>query len=76
MQLEPFAIPNFNLELCWPFFGNFSGGYGRSLLNVMRKQQGTMNYGTEFPLTMGRDFSGTVVEVGRRVTKFKIGDEV
>lgn len=52
------------------------GGYGRSLLNVMRKQQDTLNYGTEFPLTLGRDFSGTIVQVGRRVTKFKVGDEV
>ncbi|KAK3768156.1 hypothetical protein RRG08_010826 [Elysia crispata] len=52
------------------------GGYGRSLLNVIRKQRGTLNYGTEFPLTLGRDFSGIVVEVGRRVSKFKVGDEV
>ncbi|GFR75909.1 reticulon-4-interacting protein 1-like protein, mitochondrial [Elysia marginata] len=52
------------------------GGYGKNLLNVMRKQKDTMNYGTEFPLTLGRDFSGTVVEVGCRVTKFKVGDEV
>ncbi|RUS90443.1 hypothetical protein EGW08_001784 [Elysia chlorotica] len=51
-------------------------GYGRNLLNVMRKQRDTLNHGTEFPLTLGRDFSGTVVEVGRRITRFKVGDEV
>ncbi|GFO40247.1 reticulon-4-interacting protein 1-like protein, mitochondrial, partial [Plakobranchus ocellatus] len=51
-------------------------GYGKSLLNVMRKQQDAVHAGTEFPLTLGRDFSGTVVEVGRRVSKFKVGDQV
>lgn len=32
--------------------------------------------GSEFPLTLGRDFSGVVVETGKAVTKFKAGDEV
>lgn len=30
----------------------------------------------EFPLTLGRDFSGTVVATGQGVKKFKPGDEV
>lgn len=30
----------------------------------------------EMPLTLGNDFSGTVIEVGKGVTKFKVGDEV
>ncbi len=30
----------------------------------------------KFPLILGNDFAGTVVEVGSNVTKFKAGDEV
>lgn len=30
----------------------------------------------EFPLTMGRDFAGTVVSKGHGVDRLKIGDEV
>ncbi|KAK6986604.1 reticulon-4-interacting protein 1 mitochondrial [Biomphalaria glabrata] len=52
------------------------GGYGRVLINVLRKQSGSVTSGTEFPLTVGRDFSGTVVEVGGNVSKYKVGDEV
>ncbi|KAK6187501.1 hypothetical protein SNE40_005510 [Patella caerulea] len=50
-------------------------GYGQKILNVMRNQ-GLINTRSEFPLTMGRDFSGIVVESGRNVKKFKPGDEV
>lgn len=46
------------------------------LINVLRKQSGSVTSGTEFPLTVGRDFSGTVVEVGGNVSKYKVGDEV
>ncbi|CAL1539461.1 unnamed protein product [Lymnaea stagnalis] len=52
------------------------GGYGKALINVLRQQKGVTQSGTEFPLILGRDFSGTVVETGRNVTKFKVGDEV
>ncbi|XP_059166376.1 reticulon-4-interacting protein 1 homolog, mitochondrial-like [Physella acuta] len=52
------------------------GGYGKSLINILRKQKGMMRSGSEFPLVLGRDFSGTVVEAGRNITKYKIGDEV
>lgn len=31
---------------------------------------------TEFPIVLGADASGLVVEVGESVTKFKIGDKV
>lgn len=51
-------------------------GYGQKLINVLRKQKGFMKAGTEFPLVLGRDFSGTVVETGLRVKKFRVGDEV
>uniref|UniRef100_A0A0B6ZQ36 Enoyl reductase (ER) domain-containing protein n=1 Tax=Arion vulgaris TaxID=1028688 RepID=A0A0B6ZQ36_9EUPU len=52
------------------------GGYGRSLINILRKRKGLITAGTEFPLTLGRDFSGTVIEAGKAVSKFKAGDEV
>ena len=32
--------------------------------------------GREFPIILGRDFSGVVERVGSKVTKFKVGDEV
>ncbi|XP_035825343.1 reticulon-4-interacting protein 1 homolog, mitochondrial isoform X2 [Aplysia californica] len=51
-------------------------GYGRKLINVLRAQKGFMKSGTEFPLILGRDFSGTVIETGRGVKKFQAGDEV
>lgn len=47
-------------------------GYGVRLLNLWRKVKGTQ----EFPLILGRDFSGVVVKTGRRVRRFKPGDEV
>ena len=30
----------------------------------------------EFPLILGQDFAGTVVEIGSAVTKFQVGDQV
>lgn len=40
----------------------------------MRMQSGFS--GSEFPLTLGRDFSGVIVDTGKDVKKFKAGDEV
>ncbi|XP_076466435.1 NAD(P)H oxidoreductase RTN4IP1, mitochondrial-like [Babylonia areolata] len=51
------------------------GGYGSKILNALRKRQGGLS-GSEFPLILGRDFSGTVVETGQAVRRFKPGDEV
>lgn len=30
----------------------------------------------DMPLTLGNDFAGTIIEVGKHVTKFRVGDEV
>ncbi|CAG9767665.1 unnamed protein product [Ceutorhynchus assimilis] len=48
------------------------GGYGRASFQVLR------NYQIEFPLTLGRDFSGIVIAKGHGVDndEVKIGDEV
>ncbi|KAK7487754.1 hypothetical protein BaRGS_00021021 [Batillaria attramentaria] len=42
------------------------GGYGQKVLNMLRAQQGGL-LGSEFPLILGRDFSGVVIETGRAV---------
>ncbi|KAJ8920869.1 hypothetical protein NQ315_015662 [Exocentrus adspersus] len=47
------------------------GGYGRTLFQVQR------SFELEFPLTLGRDFSGTVIAKGLGVgNEINIGDEV
>lgn len=47
------------------------GGYGRTLFQIPR------NFELEFPLTLGRDFSGTVIAKGHDVgNEVNIGDEV
>ncbi|KAI4483680.1 hypothetical protein M0804_007940 [Polistes exclamans] len=56
-------------------------GYGATLLNLMRKVKNfgsyTYNDMIEFPLTLGRDFSGIVVSKGHNVgDKLKLGDQV
>ena len=58
-------------------FGSVEG-YGSSTLNPLRKASGIVKGGSEFPLILGRDFSGVVVATGRGVPKshFKPGDEV
>ena len=43
-------------------------GYGRSIFEKQRKKN--------FPWILGSDFSGYVVNVGQKVTRFKEGDEV
>ena len=53
-----------------------SGGYGRNLINQMRTGFSPQTSGSEFPLILGRDFSGVVKETGYGVTRFKPGDEV
>ncbi|XP_044751143.1 reticulon-4-interacting protein 1 homolog, mitochondrial-like [Coccinella septempunctata] len=46
-------------------------GYARNVLNVFRNDE------MELPLTLGRDFSGTIVRKGLTVDeKYKIGDKV
>lgn len=44
------------------------GGYGRVIVAKIR--------GFEFPLVLGRDVSGEIVEVGRGVTGLSVGDAV
>lgn len=54
----------------------FIGGYGAAALNMKRDPLHIKTKGEEFPLTLGRDVSGVVMECGLDVRYFKPGDEV
>lgn len=51
-------------------------GYGASVIGVMRQASNFSCSHQEFPLTLGRDFSGTVISTGKAVTCVQPGDEV
>ncbi|XP_030345683.1 reticulon-4-interacting protein 1, mitochondrial isoform X2 [Strigops habroptila] len=51
-------------------------GYGATALNMKRDPLKLKSEDTEFPLTLGRDVSGVVMECGLGVSYFKPGDEV
>ncbi|XP_059032953.1 reticulon-4-interacting protein 1, mitochondrial isoform X4 [Mustela lutreola] len=51
-------------------------GYGATALNIKRDPLHIKTKGEEFPLTLGRDVSGVVMECGLDVRYFKPGDEV
>lgn len=47
------------------------GGYGKTILSVLR------GYELEFPLTLGRDFAGTIIGKGHGVGRdYQVGDKV
>lgn len=52
------------------------GGYGAKLLKLRRDPMSVMGSDSEFPLILGRDVSGVVVDCGPEVTHFVPGDEV
>ncbi|EMP38018.1 Reticulon-4-interacting protein 1 [Chelonia mydas] len=54
----------------------FIDGYGAAALNVKRDPLKLKSTGSEFPLTLGRDVSGVIMECGLNVSYFKPGDEV
>ncbi|XP_043920863.1 reticulon-4-interacting protein 1, mitochondrial [Protopterus annectens] len=51
-------------------------GYGAATLNMRRDPLNVKTAGSEFPLILGRDVSGVVMECGLDVSYFKPGDEV
>lgn len=51
-------------------------GYGAATFNFVRQVNRCSLTSQEFPLVLGRDFSGTVVHVGKKVKSIKCGDEV
>uniref|UniRef100_A0A914X0C4 Alcohol dehydrogenase-like N-terminal domain-containing protein n=1 Tax=Plectus sambesii TaxID=2011161 RepID=A0A914X0C4_9BILA len=59
-----------------PIDVRMSEGYGNAIVGVMRQiGQRSLNPVSPFPLTLGRDCSGVVREVGRGVQRFRPGDE-
>lgn len=46
------------------------------MFNCVRQLNKCSLNSEEFPLVLGRDFSGTVVHVGKGVKNYKCGDEV
>ncbi|KAG5205494.1 hypothetical protein JEQ12_018744 [Ovis aries] len=59
-----------------PIDVNMRSGYGATALNMKRDPLHVKIKGEEFPLTLGRDVSGVVMECGLDVRYFKPGDEV
>uniref|UniRef100_A0A5G2QK09 Reticulon 4 interacting protein 1 n=2 Tax=Sus scrofa TaxID=9823 RepID=A0A5G2QK09_PIG len=59
-----------------PIDVNMRSGYGATALNMKRDPLHIRIKGEEFPLTLGRDVSGVVMECGLDVKYFKPGDEV
>ncbi|XP_030055034.1 NAD(P)H oxidoreductase RTN4IP1, mitochondrial [Microcaecilia unicolor] len=55
---------------------NMRNGYGAASLNMTRDPLHTWTKGSEFPLVLGRDMSGVIMECGLSVKYFKPGDEV
>lgn len=53
-----------------------SGGYGSATLSMKRDPLNIKQTGSEFPLILGRDVSGVVMERGLDVKYFNEGDEV
>lgn len=47
-------------------------GYGRNIGRILRR----LNKQPEFPLTLGRDCTGIVVDLGSKVKRVDVGDEV
>ncbi|XP_068135526.1 reticulon-4-interacting protein 1, mitochondrial [Hyperolius riggenbachi] len=59
-----------------PIDVNMRNGYGAKSLNMSRDPLKMKMSGSEFPLILGRDVSGTVMECGLKVNYFKPGDKV
>nr|XP_010599620.1 reticulon-4-interacting protein 1, mitochondrial isoform X3 [Loxodonta africana] len=59
-----------------PIDVNMRSGYGATALNMKRDPLHIKTKGEEFPLTLGRDVSGVIMECGLDVNYFKPGDEV
>ncbi|XP_069676478.1 reticulon-4-interacting protein 1 homolog, mitochondrial-like isoform X3 [Periplaneta americana] len=66
VQVKAASVDLVDIKIC--------SGYGR----VLRKQLSryNQNLAGEFPVVLGRDCAGIIVEIGQKVTKFEIGDEV
>jgi bacteriochlorophyllide a dehydrogenase len=71
-ELEEFEVPSLNADeiLVEIEYSGISIGTERSIISGERTSNGT------FPLVPGYMASGTVLEIGTKVSKYKIGDKV
>ncbi|KAI4883028.1 hypothetical protein NFI96_012491 [Prochilodus magdalenae] len=60
----------------WRHRGQHQGGYGAATMAMKRDPLSINKAGSEFPLILGRDVSGVIMECGLDVSYFKPGDEV
>ncbi|XP_023690470.1 reticulon-4-interacting protein 1 homolog, mitochondrial isoform X1 [Paramormyrops kingsleyae] len=59
-----------------PLDVSMRGGYGAATFHMMRDPLNIKQTGSEFPLILGRDVSGVIMECGLNVTYYRPGDEV
>uniref|UniRef100_A0A1A8RI13 NAD(P)H oxidoreductase RTN4IP1, mitochondrial n=1 Tax=Nothobranchius rachovii TaxID=451742 RepID=A0A1A8RI13_9TELE len=59
-----------------PIDVSMRGGYGANTLSMKRDPLNIKLSGSEFPLILGRDVSGVIMECGPDIKYFKEGDEV
>ncbi|KAG7509660.1 reticulon-4-interacting protein 1, mitochondrial [Solea senegalensis] len=59
-----------------PLDVSMRGGYGAATLSVKRDPLNSMQSGSDFPLILGRDVSGVIIECGMDVKYFRERDEV
>ncbi|PSN38803.1 hypothetical protein C0J52_07903 [Blattella germanica] len=66
VQVKAASVDHIDIKIC--------SGYGR----VLRKQLARYNHNATgvFPVILGRDCAGIIIEIGQKVSKFEIGDEV
>lgn len=55
---------------------SLAGGYGAATLSMRRDPLNIKQSGNEFPLILGRDVSGVIMECGLDVKYFRERDEV
>ena len=69
--IDIFMLGNQRSNIAFTFKLSFVAGYGKTLMQIPRK------FEMELPLTLGRDFCGTIIYKGPGVgSSFSIGDKV
>ncbi|XP_063217439.1 reticulon-4-interacting protein 1 homolog, mitochondrial-like isoform X4 [Bacillus rossius redtenbacheri] len=66
VQVKATSVDSIDLKIC--------SGYGRVLRRQLNKYN--PNVDGEFPVVLGRDCAGVVLELGQAVKRFEVGDEV
>uniref|UniRef100_A0A674PJ04 NAD(P)H oxidoreductase RTN4IP1, mitochondrial n=1 Tax=Takifugu rubripes TaxID=31033 RepID=A0A674PJ04_TAKRU len=80
----PFPVINYPNEVIVKVFAaglnpidvSMRGGHGAATFSMQRDPLNVLQSGSEFPLILGREVSGTIMECGLDVKYFREGDEV